>query len=355
MKPDRDVRPFQDVLIDLGARLKLPGLINPDGTPKYPGLYPDYIINHERKPGVGMLAGWRGANGGDSGIGAVNPRQLDHYIANQCFWRREMPHEAHYFKPWNAAYLKWATEMGFLDRPEPIFIELYSETLQKFRLAARGHGDVAVPAQHRQRVETYFNPLPIWYAPFDEAGSADTYDFHALTQRPMAMYHSWGSQNAWLRQIHGDNFLHINKDAARKLGIADGDWVTVTSAHSAMTVQVKLMEGVNSSTVWTWNAIGKRSGAWNLAPGVAETTRGFLLNHLIRDLLPPRDGGYRYANADPVTGQAAWYDLRVRIEKAPGVHDRSEPVFSTIEAPPLPERPKILRYGEKFRPTAKAQ
>ena len=26
----------------------------------------------------------------------------------------------------------------------------------------------------------------------------------------------------------------------------------------------------------------------------------------------------RYANSDPVTGQAAWYDLRVRIEKAAG-------------------------------------
>src|SRR3546814_8850086 len=29
--PDRDVRPFQDVLIDLGARLGLPGLVNADG------------------------------------------------------------------------------------------------------------------------------------------------------------------------------------------------------------------------------------------------------------------------------------------------------------------------------------
>ncbi|MBL8838722.1 MAG: molybdopterin-dependent oxidoreductase, partial [Alphaproteobacteria bacterium] len=40
LKPDRDVRPFQDVLIDLGARLGLPGLVKPDGSPRYPGLYP---------------------------------------------------------------------------------------------------------------------------------------------------------------------------------------------------------------------------------------------------------------------------------------------------------------------------
>ena len=32
--PDRDVRPFQDVLIDLAVRLKLPGFTNADGTPR---------------------------------------------------------------------------------------------------------------------------------------------------------------------------------------------------------------------------------------------------------------------------------------------------------------------------------
>jgi anaerobic selenocysteine-containing dehydrogenase len=355
VQPDRDVRPFQDVLIDLGARLKLPGLVDKDGKPRYPGFYPDYMVNHERKPGLGMLAGWRGANGGDCGLGAVNPYQLDRYIENQCFWRGEMPREAHYFKPWNAAYLKWATDMGFLDRPEPIFIQLYSETLQKFRLAARGHGKVPVPERHRVRVEAYFDPLPIWYTPFEEADTGGDFDFHAITQRPMAMYHSWGSQNAWLRQIHGENLLHINRGAAEKLGIADADWVKVTSAHSKIVVQAKLMDGVNPNTVWTWNAIGKRSGAWNLDPDAGESKRGFLLNHLIRDLLPPREGGYRYANCDPVTGQAAWYDLRVRIEKAVGQHDHSEPSFEPLQTPPLPERPDVLRYGGRFRPSARAR
>ena len=72
-QPDRDVRPFQDVLIDLGARLGLPGFVELDGKPKYPGLYADYIVNHERKPGIGMLAGWRGADGSKHGSGAPNP------------------------------------------------------------------------------------------------------------------------------------------------------------------------------------------------------------------------------------------------------------------------------------------
>ena len=84
--------------------------------------------------------------------------------------------------------------------------------MQNFRLAARGHGAVKPPEAHRARVETFFDPLPFWYAPFEEAMvESDEYPMHAVTQRPMAMYHSWGSQNAWLRQIHGHNSLYMNR------------------------------------------------------------------------------------------------------------------------------------------------
>jgi sulfite dehydrogenase (quinone) subunit SoeA len=246
--------------------------------------------------------------------------------------------------------LDWAVGMGFLDRAEPVVLQLYSETLQKFRLAARGHGAVQPPAEHRSRIETYFDPLPFWYAPFGETDATKTFPLHAISQRPMAMYHSWGSQNAWLRQIHGENSLHIHRKTAAALGIADGDWVVVTSDHGRITVRAKLMDGVNPETVWTWNAIGKRAGAWNLDPKAHEATRGFLLNHLIRDLLPPREGGQRYAYADPVTGQAAWYDLRVRIEKAPATAHLSEPQFATLKSPRLSPRPDVLRYGAASRP-----
>ena len=89
LKPDRDVRPFQDVLIELGSRLKLPAFTNEDGSAKYPGGYPDYIVNHERAPGIGPLAGFRGEDGNSEGKGSPNPRQLERYVENQCFWRHE--------------------------------------------------------------------------------------------------------------------------------------------------------------------------------------------------------------------------------------------------------------------------
>jgi len=348
ISPDRDVRPFQDVLIELGTRLGLPGLVKQDGSPRYPGGYADYIANHERAPGIGMLAGWRGEAGERNGAGAPNPKQLERYVANGCFWEHKLAPGQRYFKHANRDYLEYAASVGFIGKPDQIVLQVYSEPLQKFRLAARGHGPVQPPDALRKRIDTYFDPLPIWYPPFE--GSlidTDSFPLHAITQRPMAMYHSWGSQNAWLRQIHGTNPLYINRGTATRLGIEDGDWVWVTSHHGRIKVRVKLMEGVNPETVWTWNAIGKRSGAWNLDPAAPEAKTGFLLNHVISDLLPAQPDGLRYANSDPVTGQAAWYDLRVRVEKCADEEAKtSAPAFATLNAPPgMPERPSILRYG----------
>jgi hypothetical protein len=89
----RDVRGFQSVLLELGARLGLPAMVKEDGSPRYRD-YADYIVNHERAPGVGLLAGWRGVDGASEGKGAPNPAQLERYIANGGYWYSEMPHSA---------------------------------------------------------------------------------------------------------------------------------------------------------------------------------------------------------------------------------------------------------------------
>jgi len=350
--PDRDVRPFQDVLLDLGARLGLPGCVLEDGSPRYPGGYPDYMINHERKPGTGMLAGWRGHDGALIGRGPKNPKQLKRYKRNGCFWHSELPESGRYYRFANRDYLEWAVGMGFIDRVEQLTLQLYSEPLQKFRLAAEGHGNAQPPDSERARIRTYFDPLPIWYPPFEEAAfkHAD-YPLHAITQRPMAMYHSWGTQNAWLRQIHARNFLYMSRRMAVRLGLKDDDWVWIESPHGRVKAPIRTMDGVNDDTVWTWNAIGKRAGAWSLDTNAPEATKGFLLNHVISELLPPREDGHRYANADPVTGQAAWYDLRVRIEKcAEAEAGETAPQFAPLPKPPgLFEPLKKLRYGAWFR------
>ena len=217
VQPDRDVRPFQTVLLDIGARLGLPGFVDDEGGAKYPGGYADYIVNHERAPGIGPLAGFRGEDGGSYGRGAPNTDQLNSYIQNGCFHAYELAPEHRYFRHINKGYLDWAVSVGFIGAADPITFQLYLEPLQTFRLAAEGHGEVQPPESHRQRIERFFDPIPFWYAPFEGSMLDEiSYPMHAVTQRPMAMYHSWGSQNAWLRQIHGFNRLYMSRSRAKK-------------------------------------------------------------------------------------------------------------------------------------------
>jgi anaerobic selenocysteine-containing dehydrogenase len=338
VKPDRDVRGFQDVLLDLGARLGLPGFVTDAGAPRYPGGYADYIVNHERAPGIGSLAGFRGDDEKSYGRGAPNPKQLQRYIEAGCFHQHHLAPEQLYYKHANQAYLDWAKQAGFIAEAKPLVFQMYLECLQKFRAAARDHGAVKPPPHHRDRIEKYFDPIPLWYAPFGAADEQDAFPFSAVTQRPMHFYHSWGSHNAWLRQITAENCLYMHRKRAGQLGIADGDWVWIKSAIGRVKGRVRLMDGVNPDTVWTWNAIGRRQGAAALDNDAPEATRGFLLNHLIAELLPEREGGYRFSNSDPITGQAAWYDLRVSIEKAAAseTHETS-PRFEPLESPALAE------------------
>ena len=333
IEPDRDVRGFQTVLVQLANRMGMPGFTNEDGTPKYED-YADYITNHQRKPGIGPLAGFR-KNGNEvsHGRGDPNPDQIQDYIDNGGFFVSHIPEEAAYYKPWNAAYQDWAVEMGLYDSPQPYLFELYSETMRKFQRAAEGHGEHQPPDHLRERIKRTLDPLPIWYAPFEDSHvDPEEYPIHALTQRPMAMYHSWGTQNAWLRQIHGRNPLYVPTKLWEAHGFEEGDWAKVSSAHGAIVVPVAHMAALNENTVWTWNAIGKRKGAWALDENAPEATKGFLLNHLIHELLPPKGDGLRWANSDPVTGQAAWFDLRVKIERAaPG--DQTKPDFAPIKSP----------------------
>ncbi len=331
VEPDRDVRGFQSVLIELANRMSLPGFTNEDGTPKWKD-YADYIVNHQRKPGIGPLAGFRGEDGDKEGRGEVNPDQLNRYIENGGFYVAHIPEGADYYKPWNAAYQDWAVGMGLYDSPQPYLFQLYSEPMRKFQLAAEGHGDRQPPEHLRQRIKDTMDPLPIWYET-DQQGN-EGFTVNALTQRPMAMYHSWGTQNAWLRQLHGRNPLYVPTKLMREHNLQDGDWAKVTSPHGEITVPVVEMAALNDNTVWTWNAIGKRKGAWALQEDAPEATKGFLLNHLIHELLPPKGDGMRWANSDPVTGQAAWFDLKVKIEKAAAPTDaQSQPEFGPINSP----------------------
>ncbi len=58
--------------------------------------------------------------------------------------------------------------MGMMGNASQIVLQIWSEPLQKFRLAAEGHGAKQPPENLRERVRTYCDPLPFWYAPLEQ-------------------------------------------------------------------------------------------------------------------------------------------------------------------------------------------
>ncbi len=336
--PKGECRPFQDVLVELASRLRLPRFMNPDGTRKFRD-YKDLVINYETEPGsgIGFLAGWRGRGGEKFMRGEPNPNQWEMYAKNNCVYQYELPRSFQYMRNWNRGYLHWAQDHGLIRYTDPVNLHLYSEVLQRFRLAALGkRAGRQPPAALRERVATHFDPLPFYSEPLEtQTIDKNRYPLNAITQRPMAMYHSWDSQNAWLRQIHAHNYLFVSPRVGRQNGFDDGDWIWVESAHGRVRCMCRFSEAVEPGTVWTWNAIGKASGAWALEPDANESRKGFLLNHLISEEIPSGQGDYRYSNSDPVTGQAAWYDVRVRVVKA----DADEPKVTSPQFSPQPRVP----------------
>jgi len=346
--PKGECKPFQEVLIELGTRLGLPAFVTKDGKRKYRD-YPDFIVNYETEPGsgIGFLAGWRGKGGEKSMRGEPNPNQWEMYAKNNCVFHYVLPKSYQYMRNWNKGYLDWSQRNRITRYAEPILIHIYSEVLMRFRAAAQGKGLSRKPPEHlRERVETFFDPLPFYYEPLEaQVTNKQTYPLAAVTQRPMAMYHSWDSQNAWLRQIHTHNVLFVNAKTALAQGIQDDDWVWVESQWGKVRCIAKHSNAVEPGTVWTWNAIGKAAGAWSLTPRANESQKGFLLNHVISEELPTEYG--TTSNSDPLTGQAGWYDVRVRIYKAAEDEPQvSSPQFKPMQ--PYPGQPMAQRVWGFF-------
>ena len=337
LPPTGQCKPFQEVLIELASRLKFPAFTTAAGERKYSG-YPDFVVNFEPQPGIGFLMGWRGKDGTEHLRGAPNPNQWAMYEKNNCVFQHHLPENMHYMRNWNRDYLDFAKDKGWRQKNDPVQLALYSDTLQSFRLAAQGKTAGRQPPEHlRDRIATYFDPLPFWYPPLEESCTdLAAYPLNAITQRPMAMYHSWDSQNAWLRQIHSHNYLQVNPVTAAAAGIGDGGWCWVESQWGKVRCMLRTSEAVEPGTVWTWNAIGKADGAWQLAPGADEARKGFLLNHLISEELPFAGSATgTISNSDPVTGQAGWYDVRVRIRPAePDEEHVTSPQVAATPPPP---------------------
>ena len=141
------------------TRLGLPGMTRTDGSPRYPGGYPDYIVNHERAPGIGPLAGFRGAEWPRAGRGTPNPEQLQHYIDNGCHWylRTARAHEV--LSPCELGLSRLGRRSSASSAsPSPSSTSSIASRCRSSASRRSGHGKVVPPEQHR---EAHRRPISI--------------------------------------------------------------------------------------------------------------------------------------------------------------------------------------------------
>jgi NAD-dependent dihydropyrimidine dehydrogenase PreA subunit len=326
VEPDRDVRGFQSVLLDLGARLKLPGFVDEDGAPVYKD-YADYIVNHQRKPGIGPLSGWRGEERRQDRARRAQPGPAQALHREWRLLEVHVPEEAQYFKHANRAYQRLGDRTRAARRPGGEHLPALSRTVAQ------------VPACGRRQ---------------DQAGAAgaspraDQHLFRSAANSGIRRLPMTGSMRTLIRCTRSPSVRRrciipgarrmpgcgrsmaktrsmCPAMSATSQGLETATGPGVLAPSGEIRVKVRRMDAVNGSTLWTWNAIGKRKGAWALVKDAPEATRGFLLNHLIHELLPPKGDGLRWANSDPITGQAAWFDLAGVDPPGSGPGQRAKP------------------------------
>ena len=348
--PTGECKPFQEVLIELASRLKFPAFTTADGQRKYRD-YPDFVINFQTAPdsGTGFLIGWRGKDGDKAVVGEPNPDQWKRYAENNCVYHHRLPEPLQYMRNCNGPYMQWAVDNGMRKFGVPIVIQLYSDVMQKFRLAAQGRTSGRQPPDHlRERIARYFDPLPFWHRSL-ESGLTDAgrYPLAAITQRPMAMYHSWDSQNAWLRQIHGENHLFVNPVTAAAQQIDDGAWIYVESPWGKVRCRARYSEAVGFQH--RMDLERDQQGGRRVEPGAA--------GGRVAARLPvePRDhrraagcGARRCADVELRSdhGQAGWYDVQVRIYPAEADAATTLPQFAPM--PALPGTPRVLQRVQAY-------
>ena len=217
---------------------------------------------------------------------------------------------------WNREYLDFAKDKGLAPQSRSSCSSC-SEPLQNFRLAAQGKTPAGSrrTAQHRERIATYFDPLPFWYPPLEDAAtdraSVSARRDHAAADGDVPLV-GFAERVAAADPRH--NYLYVNPRTAHAAGIADGGWAGSSRRRAGCAAAFARSKASSRARSGRGTRSARQGGAWRLAPERHEATKGFLLNHLItRAFAEARRRRPPISNSDPITGQAGWYDVRVRI------------------------------------------
>jgi len=171
--------------------------------------------------------------------------------------------------------LAWFRENGFMLRPFPqlqwyLYPRLKEMGLRfelPYQERIKRHGAQLANRLHESGIEWWnaqleeyealpsYQPFPdIWINYAREVGrDPDEFPFWALTAR--SMQYAWGANvglpmiNEVAQNVAGHKGVIINRSAARKLGIANGDAVTIESAAGQTRGHAVLREGIRPDTI----------------------------------------------------------------------------------------------------------
>jgi len=128
LPPTGQCKPFQEVIVELAGRLKLPAFVHADGSRKFRD-YPDFIVNYETarfRHRLPRRLARQGRREGDAR--RAEPRQWEMYAQNNCVFQVHMPAQIQYMRNWNRDYMAWAQANGLRRDNDPIVIHLYSSS-----------------------------------------------------------------------------------------------------------------------------------------------------------------------------------------------------------------------------------
>ncbi|MEJ2781181.1 molybdopterin dinucleotide binding domain-containing protein [Stygiolobus sp. CP850M] len=441
-------RPFSDVEIEIGYLLGLSAFQNPDGSPKYPNGFGDFLWKWQIAPGVGMLIAGRGQDGTECCKGDPNPNQVKLYtypgkipaynygnaqtypgpqefpVTNgelppnvpkgtqkigHALGEYELPLNIRYYRHVNMYYLQWAHSMGLVPYVKPIVVQIYSEPVARFRLAAygmwkgynayfyymykkTGNMQYLQLAQQNANVpndeygsyiakikKIAFWPIPKWYPPLSWTSDGfDPNSFPLQTENRHTtpwFYHHWENHNPWLRPLLRFTPVFMNPSDCQKYGITDMDWVEFESwTGEKVRAMVVCDETTRPGVVWYWKARNIRPGTLAIPTNSPEATISTMFNDVYSMILPPSMGGAdpqsynnldydtligskgpnpALLNYDPFTGKTSWGDLRFKVSAVLGKgsytvsYGLSDPYVLTPASAPYNPPPNLqyLQYN----------
>ena len=272
--------------------------------------YPDFVVNFETEPGsgIGFLPGWRGKDGDKLLRGEPNPKQWEMYAQNNCVFHYHLPRDVcSTCATGTAGYLDWAQRRAAAPHNDPIQLAaLFATCCRRSaspRRARRRAG--SRPSTCASASRRYFDPLPFWYPPLEDAGDRP----RRAIRSPRSRSGRWRCTTRGIRRTRGcarstaHNYLYVNPRTAQAAGIADGGWMlgrdrsgarcAACAATARRSSRARCGPGTRSA---------RRAGAWRLAPDANESQRRLPAESPDHRRAAGAATAARISNSDPVTG-----------------------------------------------------